>query len=1062
MVGFIVSFFLISGTAKIAFLHHANQSFSDNGSYALKSGCYGYNGNSFQRVLDTHEYYNFPVDLHMSGVLAQSYGWMKNDNGLLNRMKGNVVYLVGGSYAENILPYAEKDMNEFSMWYVQQVYNGLIKDVGWPDYPNVIWVPERVFKDETQMGYSLIKIFNDKYGKWGHTSSGQWVYMPPCIVLDDHITGWYQAHYPDGTPCNNPFKVHQMFDNEGNRIFIVFISKTARDNAVWQDVSNNDNPLHQLLWNLHNSADQEQIVIYGDDWEKAAGVAGWDFGHPGTPSSSYDHNISWMKSQNWIQPVHIAEAVKWWGLDKIYDSDPNNDPPTITVHYATYQELNQWTGGNYDNWYNDFKGTQAYGCGNFADINGNGIRGDYEDLWKWSRGQLVQVQDNRIAKMGWVTLMSMMYETAWHTGPGGQLEGWGKNLWNHTRYAGMYARGATWLQNVNNINGPVVEHGDFDGDGIDEYAIYNSQLFAIFDRRGGRALVVFDRDGDVLIGNTFSYYGGEGDYDDGGHTGLFEESQAENAWCSISGETRGDTAVLHIAEQYDASGNQQNNVTKDVVLIRGKSYIKVNYHTSYDNWTKAGVTPDAYTTLIHGYDLSFVNGLTNNGWSYAGYSNNADDAKACFVWASGTGLSYHNSGKMGSGAEKIELGGRSGDYTLYFFGGRGNVEIDEQGPGDREGPIIWGGWQYPSDVVHSSDSVLVTRHVKDVSGVSSVLLRYGTDGNWNHADLVMHCDNGSSYDFDADGQPDSDLYGAYIPKYSGGTKVEYVIHAIDSVGNESWDNNNGDNYTYTVNRKVFVMDGLLDNGAKLLAADNGNKLYYYYDADGRQLYLAETSEFGQSIQREYIFVSTNPSAMRKAPWGKDGYIGEFQYYLAGDKTGTALWKDENGVTVFDTTKMKCGMQVGADRVLEGVIDLRKVFSRERVVYVTALAYSNNFNIAWALPSKDSVSSYIGGDRFLQINISDLMSNVLSSSNKIMLETNILSNRSRISINFAQNYSGRLNVRIYDAMGRKVNTLYNGYFKGNKVNLPFALNKKGIYFVRVESQWGNSVKKLLNL
>ncbi len=1041
---------LISGTAKIAILHHANQSIADNGSYAMRPGDYGYNGNSFHRILDTHEYYHFPVDLHMSGVLAQSYGWMRNDRGLLDRMRNDdIVYIVGGTYAEHIMPYVDREMNEFSLWYVQDVYKNLIKEVGWPNYPNAIWIPERVFKDQTGMPYSLIKILNDKYGKWGHASNGQWVYMPPVIVLDDHVVGWYHSYYHDGTRCDNPFKIHQMFDNEGNRVFIIFISKTARDNLVWQDVSNNDNPLHQLLWNLHNSPDQEQVVLYADDWEKAAGVAGWDFGHPGAPSSSYDHNIAWMKSQSWIQPVHICEVAKWWGVDKIYDSDPNNDPPTITIHYATYQELHEWTGGNYDNWYNDFKNTQGYDCGNGYDRNNNGIRGDYEDLWKWAKGELMMAPDNRLAKMGWVTLMAMMYETAWHTGPGGQLEGWGKNLWNHTRYAGGFARGAKWLRDLGSINTPQIEVGDYDGDGIEEYAIFNDQVFAIFDRRGGRALWVFNRDGDVIVGNLFTNYGGEGDYDDGGHPGLFEESQAENSWCNITYETHGDTAILHINEAYNAGGGTENDLQKDVILIKGKPYFKVNYHSRWDNWTKAGVSPDAWDMLIHGYNLSFINGMTPNGWQYAGYENNTSHAKGCFVWGSGQGLTYHNKGKMSSFAEKIELGGRGGDYTIYFFAGRGPVEIDEPGPGDKDGPIIYGGWQSPSDVVHARDSVLVTRYITDMSGVKSASIHYGVNGNWSYPDVIMHRDNGREYDFNGNGQPDYDLFGGYIPAYPGGSRVEYVIHAVDSLNNESWDNNYGNNYSYIVNMRNFIMDGNLDEGAKLLTEQDGRKLYYIFDPDGLQIYFALTGNINENNNREYIFISAYPSHIVTSPWGRYE-MASYDYYLVADEGG-AFWRNQNGTIVNDTS-FKC---IYARGLLEGVIKLN---SLPRNLYILSLGF-DQFNIAWALPRlSNPVEDIKDGNKFIHLDLRDITKNALSAtincsdnhSNKSMILKD-----NTIILPFPANYNPK-ELAVYNVNGQKVKVQEIIKRNGIMIKLP---EKAGIYFLK---QGDKTLKKLLLL
>lgn len=645
--------------------------------------------------------------------------------------------------------------------------------------------------------------------------------------------------------------------------------------------------------------------------------------------------------------------------------------------------------------------------------------------------------DNKLAKMGWVTLMAMTYETAWHTGPGGQLEGWGKNLWNHARYAGGFARGAKWLNDVGNITAPQVEIGDYDGDGIEEYAIFNDQIFAIFDKRGGRTLWVFNKDGDVIVGNLFTNYGGESDFDDVGHPGLFQESQAENSWCNIQAITRGDTAILYINEAYNAGGSPENDIQKEVILIRGKPYFKVNYNSRWDNWTKAGITPDAWNMLLYGYNLSFINGMTPNGWLYAGYENNSTHAKGCFVWGSGQGLTYNNNGKMSSFAEKIELGGRSGDYTIYFFAGRGDVEIDEPGPGDKDGPIIYGGWQNPVDVVHARDSVLVTRYVKDISGVKYVAIHYGVNNNWSYPDIIMHMDNGNEYDFDGDGQPDNDLFGAYIPPYPGGTQIEYVIHGVDSLNNESWDNNYGNNYTYIVNMRQFIMDGNLDEGALLLTEKDGRKLYYIFDPDGIQIYLALTGNINENNTREYIFVSSDPSNTMTSPWGRY-QIASYEYYLVGDYSGT-FWKKADGTTLRDTTKFKCIYRNG---LLEGVIKLQSLPNN---LYILSVGFEE-FNIAWTLPRMNEPTTDIqDGSKFIRIDLRDIaksQSGTQTEEISLLRETLVVKNN--VIVLPIDHNIDNMGVEVYNVGGRRVNCRKS--IKNEKLILHIP-QKSGIYFIK---------------
>ncbi len=1053
----LIKVLLLSGTAKIAFLHHGNQHFSDNGAYVLRPGDYGYNGNSFHRTLDTHEYYNCPIDIHISGTLTQSYTWMQNDRGLLNRLRGDLVYIVGGTYAEHIMPYVDRSLNKFSLWYAKTLYENSIKGVGWPDYPNVIWIPERVFKSELLMPYSLIKVLNEEYGKYD--SQGR--YLAPCIVLDDNVHEWYSHTYPNGTECHNSRKVHRMFDNEGNYVFVVFIQKVARDQMVWNDVSNPSNPLHQLLWSLANDPDQEQLVIYGDDWEKAAGVAGWDFGNPGAPASSYDWNIRFIKQQSWIQPVHIAEAVKWWGVDKIYDSDPNNDPPVITIHYAAYQELHDWTGGTYDNWYYNFKNTRGWGCEYGPDLNGNGVTGDYEDLWKFAYNKLMNVPDNEFAKLGWITLSSMLYETAWHTGPGGYLVFWGKNLWNHARYGGIFSYGAIWLDSLRFQQVPKIDSLDLDADGAKEYTIYNDKICLIFDRRGGRALAVFTSDTSCVVGNLMSNWSGEGDYNDGGHPGLLNDSQGENSWFDVNVSYSGDTAILTFTERYDWSGNPQSDLRKTIKITPNKNFISVTYNSTYTNWTKAGVTPSLYKQILKGYNMRPIYGVSQNGWTYGGYESLYDSVKAVFLYPSGTGLTFNFLGKMSSGAELIEIGGKNGTYTIYFYAGKGSPDIDLTGPGDREGPRIWNTTFSPNFNILESDSVLVTTNVLDPSGILGVWVRY-TNNNWqSFTDLQMLPDDGFGRDYNGNHEPDPSLYGVFIPPQPNGTRVYFAIRAKDNspYQNESWDNNNGQNYSYTVGFQDFVMDGVLDRVAVLLSQNENMHLYGYYDRNTKRLYVATESagnasanQSGYFYNDHFIFISFNPSTMVNAPWAKQGQVGRFNFFLADEDNNDFVgWFDSTGTLITDIVNFKCASCVSDQGYLEGVINLSP-FGNPGVIYIAVGSYAtqDGGTLQWQVPRPRTQNGDIESDEYYQLLLDSSYVGDSLSSKKIIVSS-IVKAGQPLKLRLSSSISGTISCTIYNAYGgaiKKIEIPLNR--KGFNISIPFENATPGVYFIQIHT------------
>ncbi len=1044
------------GTVKIAFLHHGNQTFADNGAYALIPGDPGYVGNSYHRILDSHFYYNIPVDIHISGPLAQSYAWLKNDNDLLNRLKNDLVCIVASVYGQNIMPYADPEMNKFALWYKKIVDSCLIKKPGWQDYPTVIWIPERVWKSQLLMPYSLIEILNQEYGKYD--SQGRWI--APCIILDDNVHEWYPHTFPSGDTCYNPNKVHIMYDDNGYYVFVIFIDSYMRHGWVWNDVSDPDNWVNQHLWSMANSWDQWQIALYGDDWEKAAGVAGWDFGQAGAPSNSYDNNIAWAATQDWVQCIHVCEAAKWWGVDAIYDENPLNDPPEIKIHYAAYSELHDWTGGNYDNWYNDFHHTIAYGIdtANISDLSGNGVKGDYEDLWKYGYNRLMgnigpSIPDLTIAKLGWITLMGMLYETAWHTGPGGELVYWGKNLWNHTRYAGFFAEATAWLAYIaDTITIAKVDSGDYDFDGEYEYAIYNNKLFAIFEKRGGRALVVVTSDTHCVVGNLMTNWGGEGDWDDGGHPGLFHDSQGENSWFTADSVSSGSTAVLLLCEKYDWSGEPASDLQKEIRLKAGKSYFEVKYQSTWDNWTKAGVTPGLWNMLLHGYNLKFIWGLSPNGWMYAGYEDTFSTVKACFMWGSGQGLTYHNLCKMSSGAELIELGGKSGTYTIFFYAGKGTPEIDSIGPGDLEGPIIYGTSQTPPHSILPEDTVWIQCYVVDPSDVKEVFVRY-TDNNW-----------ASSYDVQMQ-KVDDNLYKAFIPPHPYGTKIEYCICARDTFLNESWDNNFWQNYSYTVGLITFEMDGQIDRIAYEISQNEGMHLWIYYYADSCQLYVATEAATGEIFHNDhFIFISLNPcSLLISPPWAKRGKVGYYDVYLADESESNFEGWFKRGDVLFDTINCASSTQ---DGVLEGVIDLDKFYGfRPETVYIAVGSYGtwDGDYLQWQVPPSDTVpaDTIISADEFVILPLQRLRIEEKRILRKPEIKIYPNPTKGKFTIFYTIPEETKIKISLYDVNGRLVQILKEEkvlpgrYILKENLRLP-----SGIYFVRIEGKGLIGIQKLI--
>jgi len=1012
----LVILILLSGTGKVAFVHHGNQHFGDNGSYALRPGDEGYNGNSYHRILDSHFYYNVPIDIHISGPLTSSYAWFKNGNGLLERLKNTLVDLVGSVYGQNILPYAAKEINAYGFIIKKIQDDSLIKGEGWPSYPTVIWIPERVFKSTNLMPYSLIALLDSIYGKTDEEGK----HISPCILLDDNVHGWYFHTFPDGSPCHNSHKVHQMIEG-GHRIFVVFIQKHARDFWVWNYIP--QTWLYEHFQDLANSPDQEQICVYGDDWEKAAGVAGWDFGYAGAPSNSYDANIAWLASARdagWMQPVHVAEAVKWWGVDRIYDEDPLNDPPTIYIDYSAYHELHEWTGGNYDNWYYDFKTTKAYGTDIDApDLNSNGINGDYEDLWLFSWNNLKNSPSNSLKLLGFLTLNSLLYETAWHSGPGGELVYWGKNLWNHTGKANIFAYASNWLESQKNI---FHDSLDIDGDGYMEYVIGTDVLLSVFEKIGGKMIFLCDSSGTLYIGNFFTNWGGEGDYSDYSHSGFGEDAWHENDVYTLQG-FYSDTNTSFIT--FEKSG-----MIKTYTFKKGEKYVKLTYNSPFTIWSKSVLSPDLEKTIFSYYNLSFENGLSSNGWMYGGFRNLKSGKGAFVLWGSGNGLKFNLISKVPVG-EKVEIGGISGNFDIYLYAGDERPDLPFAGPGDLEGPLMFNLVQIPSYNISDTDSVIVKIEAYDPSGIDSVFI-YWTNNGWNSIfKTLMKKDT-------------LHTYKGTIPHHPDGTLIEYTLYSRDSLSNIAW---LSENRSYQVGKFNFIMDGILDPGIPLIAENPEMHLFALYDRDSGRLYIA-TESAGDSPDRfandHFIFISLNPfKKLVKSPWAKYDSVGFYNFFLADENDNSFIsFFDSLENIINDTVNFKCASFPSDTGVMEGVIYLRNLLGRDPDSLYIAVGTYETFDggtLKWQVPRWRTLNQRIEPEEYVLLTLLKIKEKGNEREIKFFIKT--------INPEFFINpYEREFILKIFDISGRKI---FERKINKGKYKLPKL--KSGVYFIKIENK-----------
>jgi hypothetical protein len=241
--------------------------------------------------------------------------------------------------------------------------------------------------------------------------------------------------------------------------------------------------LEELLRWLSSRTDPRVIAIYGDDLEKAAGVGGWDPGHP----ERYERFLRWLTSRPWIEPVLLGA----WS---------RGVPPAErrTIEPGTFFELARtWGAGeDYRGWYDD--------------PNCAVHRAYLRNAGQRLAAAQERGADAALLGLGWSHWLHCCYENSWHRQPEpGQigsrgLEQWAAALTSHARSCEVVAAAAEWM--ANRDGAAHAESIDLDNDGVPEVVIKNDWLVAVFSPLcGGRLTHLFDltgrSGGRLVIGN---------------------------------------------------------------------------------------------------------------------------------------------------------------------------------------------------------------------------------------------------------------------------------------------------------------------------------------------------------------------------------------------------------------------------------------------------------------------------------------------------------------------------------------------------------------------------------
>jgi Glycosyl hydrolase family 57 len=480
----------IASAVPFATVLHANQLVIGDG-YADRDGISA-TAVGYDAVLTLHLELGIPVALHMSGSVVEALAWHRPD--LLARvrqgLRSGLVRMVGGTYGENIVPLAPSAHNRRQLLAMAEVMRDLL-GVDPAEVPTA-WLPERVWRTGP-----VVSALSDRTlpgGGYRRVLVDDRAMVPVCVNGVEHrkafdaggpyawpTTGWPTS----GRGLAQP-RVLCTRRVTGSSMEAVPLSSHLRylvppfdpaHFALIEDMARDLQP--------HGDADSPPLLVFGDDLERVAGVAGWE---PGL--TRYETFLRGLRESSLLRAVHL-------------DAWCDEHPPTEDVEPdpTTYYELahHHGAGEDYQRWSRDPR--WAPYAAHLARVdstvqNAVDARPD---------SPLVQVAD-RLALIG-------HHETAWQDrdpeGDGTAPAPWARATARHAADALPLLMADTWFDAPRTGLRALLQ--DIDDDGHDELVLAGNRIFAVLRPRwGARLTTLISRGSDgrarLLVGNPVDHW----------------------------------------------------------------------------------------------------------------------------------------------------------------------------------------------------------------------------------------------------------------------------------------------------------------------------------------------------------------------------------------------------------------------------------------------------------------------------------------------------------------------------------------------------------------------------
>ena len=596
--------------AKVVLVAHGNQAIQPASvTQGLIHSGSGTSAVGYSRLIQSHATHNVPLTLHVTPTLASALqwadnpavhpvdsAWPNNDGPALNRRIAGLVAngkidLIGSTFADHVPKYFQPDFNLANRQLADEFLAGIYGSVS----SNIFWAPERVLDDESltiikDMGYSYV--FADQMR---------------------HFLKWFGRSAALGTAG---YRINEV---NGMKIFPIHDEASAYLDQVRDDGS--ALAVRQLLSRRARSSVQDQAVVLWTDMGEFSTTA---------KVSSYDANVRWLGSRPWIRVV-TAQQIADNQID--YVGQDGNDYTTWgTVARDTMPNLEQtakdwvdWaTRENYDNWFSKLS-SESFGANStFGRV---GVSGHSDAAWD----AVSSVSAVNLQKVARAVIGGAMFQTAFHfpsattdlrkfsTGdyiyPANNTEtmaDFARNTQAQTRFAKVYERVQQW--NSTATNGTLgTEAADVDLDGQNEYLLFNSKVFAVFEAKGGRMTAAWMRDSTGKIwqvAGNFAAYSNTDSEDEGTTNATAYRTSGFKDWYAMTGATGSSEGVNGTYTVSAAEGKtgwvfSRGGVTKEITMgsaTVGELAAAYTLSTVDKLYIRFGLSPNLLDLMLRGHE----------------------------------------------------------------------------------------------------------------------------------------------------------------------------------------------------------------------------------------------------------------------------------------------------------------------------------------------------------------------------------------------------------------------------------------------------------------------------